>query len=96
MNNNVEKYWLFSKCKCQFRFSVTSRFASDKKELLCWQKLSEQYRSMWSWSVPGDHFVFNQIKDLSVISNKELSNKFAVLKIDITQVDQLFLHKLLI
>ncbi|AIQ97139.1 hypothetical protein [Prochlorococcus sp. MIT 0801] len=51
---------------------------------------------MWSWTVPGDYFVFNQIKDFSVISNKELSNKFAVLKIDITQVDQLFLHKLLI
>ena len=48
---------------------------------------------MSSWPTPGDHFVFDQTKDLSVKTNKELSYNFAVLKIDINQVDQLLIHK---
>ena len=92
-NNNVEICWLFSKSKCQFRFRGTSRFASDKYKLLCWEKLSEQSRSMWSWPTPGDHFVFDQMNDLPVKTNNKVSTNFAVLNIDITHVDQLFLHK---
>ncbi len=93
LNNNVEICWLFLQSKCQFRFSGFSRIASDKYKLLHWQKLSEQSRSMFSWPTPGDHFVFAKKKDLSFKTNKELSNNFAVLKIEITHVDQLFLHK---
>ena len=93
LNNNVEICWHFSKAKCQFRFRGSSKIASDKCKVLCWEKLSEQSRSMWSWPVPGNCFVFDQIKDLSVKNNKELSNNFVVLKIYITHVDQLLLNK---
>ena len=93
LNNNVEICWFFSKSKCQFRFRGTSKIESDKYKLPHWEKLSEQSRSMWSWPAPGDHFVFEQKKDLSFKTNKELSKNFAVLKIDISHVDQLLLHK---
>ena len=48
---------------------------------------------MWSWPTPGDHFVFDQMNDLSVKTDNKLSTNFAVLNIDITHVDQLLLHK---
>jgi hypothetical protein len=48
---------------------------------------------MLSWPAPGDHFVFAPNNDLSVKTNNELSPNFAVLKIDITHVDQLLLQK---
>ncbi len=93
LNNNVEICWLFSKSKCQFRFRGTSRNALDKYNLLHWEKLSDQSRSMWSWPTPGNHLVVEQNNDLTVKSNKELSNNFTVLMIDINHVDQLLLQK---
>ena len=67
--------------------------ALDKYNLLHWEKLSEQSKLMWSWPTPGKHFSVEQTNDFSVTSNKELSNNFTVLKIDINHVDQLILRK---
>ena len=41
----------------------------------------------------GKHFSVEQTNDFYVTSNKELSNNFTVLKIDINHVDQLILRK---
>ena len=80
MNNNVEICWLFSKSKCQFRFRGTSRIELDKYNLLHSEKLSEPWRPMKNWPTPGNYLVFEQNNDLSVRSNKELSNNSTVLK----------------
>ena len=93
MKNNVEICWLFSRSKCQFRFRGTSTIELDKYNLLHWEKLSEQSRLMWSWPTPGNQFILEKTNDLSVKSNKEISNNFTVLKIEINHVDQLLLHK---
>ena len=88
LNNNVEICWLFSRSKCQFRFRGTSTIELDKYNLLHWEKLSEQSRLMWRWPTPGNQFSLEKTNDVSVKSNKELSNNFTVLKIQINHVDQ--------
>ena len=93
LNNNVEICWLFSRSKCQFRFRGTSTIELDKYNLLHWEKLSEQSRLMWSWPTPGNQFSLEKTNDVSVKSNKELSDNFTVLKIQINHVDQLLLRK---
>ena len=93
LNNNLEICWLFPRSKCQFRLRGTSIMALDKYSLLHWEKLSEQSKLMWSWPTPGNHFSVEQTNNCSVTSNKELSNNFTVLKIDINHVDQLLLRK---
>ena len=92
-NNNVEICWLFSRSKCQFRLRGTSIMALDKYNLQHWEKLTEQSKLIWSWPTPGKHFSVEQANDFYVTSNKELSNNFTVLKIDINHVDQLILRK---
>ena len=93
LNNEVEICWVFSKAKCQFRFRGTSLFYLDKDHLRHWQKLSNKSKSMWMWPCPGEPFKFDQTNKFSVNTNEDISNNFAVLKIDITYVDQLLLHK---
>ncbi len=93
LNNNVEICWLFSKSKCQFRFRGTSRIDLIKDNFRHWEKLSDKSKSMWSWPCPGERFVFQHTKNLSVNKNSELSINFTLLNIKITQVDQLLLHK---
>tara|TARA_Y100001968_G_scaffold253604_1_gene239299 strand:- start:224 stop:433 length:210 start_codon:yes stop_codon:yes gene_type:complete len=48
---------------------------------------------MWSWLSPGDYLEIDQAEDLSVHAKEDLSNDFSLLKIKITHVDQLILHK---
>ena len=93
LNNNVEICWLFSIAKCQFRFRGTSRFDLSKDNTRHWEKLSENSKSMWSWPTPGDQFINDNLIDLSVKSNERPSKNFTLLKIDISQVDQLILKK---
>lgn len=93
LNKNVEICWLFAKSKCQFRFTGTSRIDLGDDRVGHWDQLSEKSKSMWSWPCPGDHFDYDQLKDLLSITNERLSNNFVLLNIDITQVDQLVLHK---
>ena len=93
LNNNVEICWLFFNAKCQFRFRGTSRIDLGKNAKRHWEELSEKSKSMWSWPCPGDHCVLEQTDDLPVKANEDLSINFGLLKIDITHVDQLLLHK---
>ena len=91
-NNNVEICWLFFKSKSQFRFRGKAKIGLSKDNLPHWDQLSEKSKLMWSWPCPGDHFVNDQIKDISVNPKKEISNNFAILKIEINEVDQLVLR----
>ena len=93
MKNNVEICWLFTRSKCQFRFRGTSRFEVGKKKLLHWAEINEKSKSMWNWPIPGDPYQVEKRKELKVEKTGNLSINFAVLKIDITHVDQLLLHK---
>ena len=88
----MEVCWLFSKSKCQFRFRGTSRIELGEERKPHWDQLSEKSKSMWSWPSPGDHFVYDQTKEFYVKEKEEISNNFAILKIDIFHVDQLILH----
>ncbi len=92
-NNNVEICWLFFKSKCQFRFRGMSTIDLSKEKLRHWDKLSEKSKSMWNWPCPGKHFVIDQLNDISFNAKQDISNNFAILKIEITQVDQLVLRK---
>ena len=47
---------------------------------------------MWSSQSQGTHFVYDQTKDFYVNEKEKISNNFAILKINIFQVDQLILH----
>ena len=93
LNNNVEICWLFSKAKCQFRFRGTSTIEIAKEKLIFWNQLNEKTKSMWSWPNPGEDFIFDQKNETSKDSNENPFNNFALLKIYITDVDQLLLHQ---
>ena len=93
LNNKVELCWLFSKAKCQFRFRGTSRFEINDEKLIHWNQLNDKSKKMWSWPCPGDPFIFYDKNDLSRNEKEEPSNNFTLLKINITEVDQLLLHK---
>ena len=93
LNNKVEICWLFSKAKCQFRFRGTSRIEIGKEKLIHWNQLSEKAKSMWAWPRPADLFVFDKTSNLSINEKEDPKNNFALLKIHITNVDQLHLHK---
>ena len=91
-NNNVEICWLFFKSKCQFRFRGKSKIDLSKENLRHWNQLSDKSKKMWNWPCPGEKFVTDQIKDISVYSKDEISSNFAILAIEISQVDQLVLR----
>ena len=42
---------------------------------------------MYSWPPPGNHFVYDQTKDYYVDEKEEISNNFAILKIDIVLIN---------
>ena len=93
LNNKVEICWLFSKAKCQFRFRGTAKFDLGIDRLRSWNQLSNKSKSMWRWPCPGEPFLLDQTNDFSEKENEDSLNNFAFLKIDITYVDQLLLHK---
>jgi len=93
LNNNVEICWFFSKSNCQFRFRGTSEIVSSRDNLIHWDQLSEFSKSMWNWPSPGELFAIDKNKKSSFKTQEKLSINFAVLKIDINQVDQLLLHQ---
>ncbi len=93
LNNNVELCWLFSKSKSQFRFRGKSSIDLSKENLRHWDQLSDKTKAMWNWPRPGASFNYEHINEISVNLNKELSQNFAILKIDISHVDQLVIHK---
>ena len=90
-NNNVEICWLFSKSKCQFRIRGNSTKDFGRDRLLHWQQLSNKSKAMWGWPSPGSQFEHNKNNYLSLSTN-EIYKNFILLKIDITQVDQLLLN----
>ncbi len=87
------RFWLFSRAKCQFRFRGTSRIDKGKDNSRHWENLSENSKSIWSWPTSSAKYNNDYVNDLSVNTNKEPSINFALLKIDITHVDQLILEK---
>ena len=91
LNNNVEICWLFFKSKCQFRFRGKSTIDLRKEHLLHWDQLSDKSKAMWNWPCPGEQFVLDQINDKSINAKQGISDNFAVLKIEIIEVDQLLL-----
>ena len=93
LNNNVEICWLFFKSKSQFRFRGKSTIELSSENLHHWNQLTDNSKEMWNWPFPGDQFVFNQINDKSIDAKQEISNNFAILKIEIIEVDQLVLSK---
>lgn len=93
LNNNVEICWLFSRSKCQFRLRGTSTLELGKDNKRHWDQLSHSSKSLWSWPRPGDHFIVDKKKDLSDLNMDAVSDNFALLKIAITQVDQLLIQK---
>ncbi len=92
-NNKVELCWLFVKSKCQFRFRGTSRIDLGNDKTRHWEKLSENSKSMWSWPTPGDQYINNTLKDLSINTKHFPSKNFTLLKIEIKHVDQLLLKE---
>ena len=93
LNNRIEICWFFSKAKCQFRLRGTAKNELVKEQrLIHWNKLNEKSKSMWSWPSPRDNYKFDQTNDISINSKKHLSDNFTLLKIYITEVDQLLLH----
>ena len=93
LNNNVEICWFFFKSKCQFRFRGKSKIDLSRENVRYWDQLSDKSKAMWSWPCPGDQFVFDQLDKLEFNANEEISNNFVVLRVDISQVDQLLLRK---
>ena len=93
LNNNVEICWLFSKSKCQFRFRGTSRIDLTNDNLRHWELLSKNSKSMWGWPNPGDPYIVNKKIDLLVKRKEDMLKNFILLKIYISQVDQLLLKK---
>ncbi len=91
LNNKVEICWLFLKSKCQFRFRGTASFDITKANQKHWDSLSEKSKCMWSWPCPGELFV-NQPEKAKKIRTDDLSDNFALIKIDINYVDQLILN----
>jgi len=91
LNNNVEICWLFSRCKCQFRFRGTSRIDIGEDNIKKWSQLNKKSKSMWNWPEPGETYVFDKKNDLLVKKNQEVSDNFALLKVKIKYVDQLIL-----
>ncbi len=92
-NNNVEICWLFSQSKCQFRFRGTSRIDLGKDKINHWNQLSEESKLMWGWPYPGEDYYYELNKSLVKNTVENEYDNFALLKIDLTHVDQLLLHK---
>ena len=92
-NSNVEICWLFPKSKCQFRLSGISRTDFGTDTLCHWEKLNNKAKLMWSWPVPGNLYNNNKKDNLIATNNLEKSDNFILLKIDISNVEQLILSK---
>ncbi len=90
-NNNVEVCWLFKKSKCQFRFRGNSTLAFCDETTSAWEQLDDKAKSMWGWPSPGDVYteLFDNHKIIEESSNNV--NNFVLLKINISQVDQLII-----
>ena len=93
LNNKVEICWLFFKSKCQFRFRGTSRIYMGKECLPNWNQLNKKSKSMWGWPRPGDKYDIDNKGIYSEKTKVDLRDNFAVLKIEISYVDQLLLIK---
>ncbi len=93
LNNNVEICWFFLRSKCQFRLRGTSRVGLVNENIHHWKHLSQESKSMWRWPMPGEAYDYNKNIDLALNDNEDKSNNFILLKINITYVDQLLLHK---
>ena len=64
-----------------------------KDKLRHWEKLNEESKTIWSWPTPGDFCGFDQEKNLSVKKKEDPFDNFALLKIEINQVDHLVIKK---
>ena len=64
-NNNVQICWFFSKTKCQFRFSGKSSVDLGEDTHQHWNQLDNHTKSMWNWPNQVDHYVIDQLKDIS-------------------------------
>ncbi len=93
LNNNVEICWLFARSRCQFRFRGNANIEMNKEIQRHWEQLSEENKAMWSWPSPGENYSVKTTKDLKFTKNKEIPSNFSLIKIEITQVDHLLLHK---
>ena len=89
-NNNIEILWLFFKTKSQYRFKGKVYELDDNDKY--WDNLFDRSKDQWFWPSPGKKI--DQNNTISSIDNKLLKpNNFAVLKININEVDLLKLEK---
>ena len=79
LNNNVEVCWLFSKSKCQFRFRGTSRIDLGDEKQCHLDQFSKKSKSMWTWTSPRNHFVYDQTKDFYVNEKEEKLTFFTLI-----------------
>ena len=91
-NNNVQLCWLFSKTKCQFRFSGKSTVDLGNDRIQHWNELDNNTKSMWYWPNPGATLLLDKKVDSQKNNYLDVSDNFMLLKIHIYHVDQLLLH----
>jgi len=89
-NNNIEVLWLFFKTKSQYRFKGKVYELDDNDKY--WDNLLDRSKDQWFWPSPGKKI--DQNNTISPINKTLLKpNNFAVLKININEVDLLKLEK---
>ncbi len=88
INNNIEILWIFLKSKSQYRFKGNAYKLVDDENY--WNNLSEKSKLTWFWPCPGVKIDKQNIFKIKNINTKP--NNFAVLKLDIREVDLLKLE----
>ena len=92
-NKNAEICWFFTKSLCQFRLSGTSSIDFGEDTIYHWNQLDTHSRSMWGWPSPGKKYYSNKNSITLTNENTEILENFCLLKIRMSQVDQLILGK---
>ncbi len=88
INNNVEVLWILSKTKSQFRFKGNANIIDDN--IVYWNNLNEQSRSLWFWPTPGEEF--NNLNFENIQIDEVKPNNFMVFEIIINSVELLKLE----
>ena len=90
INNNIEVLWLFFKSKSQYRFKGKAIMLDDDKKY--WNNLSEKSKITWFWPSCGEK-IDPQNKFFATEKTDLKPNNFAVIQLDIDEVDLLKLEK---
>tara|TARA_Y100001968_G_scaffold108291_1_gene97918 strand:+ start:492 stop:707 length:216 start_codon:yes stop_codon:yes gene_type:complete len=68
----------FSKSNYPFGFRGTSRIDLGDEKQCHLDQFSKKSKSMWTWTSPRNHFVYDQTKDFYVKEKEEILNNFAI------------------